>query len=175
MQKCCNQKAYLIRLAEDFCAAAVTGKGWCDKAGGTGVGGVLAVTCTFQGITACGLFDRQLAMGWTFMGSLFWTLFLFAHWDNKKQLTYREKKKQEHHLCYAGVYPARETVSLPQSCTGWHSPGFLSTKVWPSSQRGTSGRLQLTRSHTTVTGERESQQWRHQGKKDHVRKINQGS
>lgn len=43
----------------------------------------------------------------------------------------------------------REWVdNLPHSCNGWHSPGFFRTRVWPSSQRGTSGRLQFTRSHT---------------------------
>lgn len=37
---------------------------------------------------------------------------------------------------------------LPHLCIGLHSPGFSRTRVWPSSQRGISGCLQFTGSHT---------------------------
>lgn len=36
---------------------------------------------------------------------------------------------------------------IPHSWIGWHSPGFFRTTVWPSSQKGTSGGSQFTRSH----------------------------
>lgn len=51
-------------------------------------------------------------------------------------------------LCRLNITEKTSNV-IPHSWIGWHSPGFFRTTIWPSSQWGTSGSSQFTRSHTT--------------------------
>lgn len=89
-------------------------------------------------------------------GGDWWAHSSFLHTDRVERLWETFKRKDVDYR-YRPVFARIASIAdrgqgeclvIPHSWMGWHSPGFFSTTVWPSSQRGMSGRAQFTRSHT---------------------------